>query len=136
MYSIVSGNEKFIRNMPVVGMTPSLYTIPNLNTFVSPHIKYQFYNPWSGQLGQTVSTHMNQFSPINSIYGTNSISDMFTNPQGNLSVKSQVYDRNGICVGLIGSNDDILKVTNCLDKCLTAPVSAPILALGSETKIL
>jgi len=97
MYNIVSGRERYLRNMPVVGMTPQYYTIPGLNSLIQPRVDYQFYNPWTGSLGPSFT---------NEPYTTNT---------NNLNVNTEIYNRNGVYVGIVGVNEDINKVKRCLD---------------------
>lgn len=107
MYSIVSGKERYIKNMPVVGMTPQFYTIPGLNSIVNPIVDYQFYNPWTGSIGQS-------FTNSSNLLNTNNITN--TN---NLNVNTQIYNKNGIYVGIVGTNEHVNKVIRCLDSHLS-----------------
>jgi len=103
MYSIVSGKERYLKNMPVVGMTPQFYTIPGINSLVQPRVDYQFYNPWTGSIGPSFTNSSNLLNTSN-ITNTN-----------NLNVDTEIYNRNGLFVGIVGTIEDVRKVKRCLD---------------------
>ncbi len=114
MYSVVTGEDRYYKNMPVVGMTGlnQFYTIPGLNNMMQPRVDYQFYNPYTGSLGPTV-TNANNIGLNN--YGLNNLNINTAN------IKSDIYERNGILVALVGTQGDIDKAENCLDKHLSTP---------------
>jgi len=117
MYSVVTSKDRYYKNMPVVGMTGlnQFYTIPGLNNMMQPRVDYQFYNPYTGSLGPTV-TNANNIGLNN--YGLNNYG---LNNLNTANIKSNIYERNGILVALVGTQSDIDKAENCLDKHLSTP---------------
>lgn len=113
MSLFVRGDERYIRNMPVVGMTPTMYGFNNLRGTLNPYFnEVQFYNPWTGSMGPS-------YKPADTI--NNLMQGFSNNPnynviQQNQGVNSSIYNTNNINVGLIGSSDDLLKVRQILDK--------------------
>jgi hypothetical protein len=123
MSLIVNGDERYIRNMPVVGIRPTMYGFNNLRSTLHPYLnqnpypylnpnEIQFYNPIYGSL-------YSSYKPADTI---NNLMQGFTNNpnynviQQNQGINTFVYNTNNINVGLIGSSDDLLKVRQILDK--------------------
>jgi len=116
MYNIISG-DGYTRNMPVVGMTPRMYTINGLNTLIQPRVDYQFYNPWTGSLGPnfTNGVGLNNGLNINGL-NTNGLNTNGVNLNG---ICAEIYNKNGVSVNIVGTSVDIEKIKKCLDAHLT-----------------
>jgi hypothetical protein len=99
MFNIVTGNERYIKNMPVVGMTPQYYTLPNIATTI-PRVDYQFYNPWTGSLGPAFTNALDNVKNTTSTTG---------------GVESKIYNKKGVYVGLVGTSSELAKIEKCLD---------------------
>lgn len=119
--------------MPVVGITPNIYGFNNLNQTLSPYVnEVQFYNPWTGALGPN-------YKPSNIL---DSITEGFKNNPNytvldqNQNVKSSVYNNNNINVGLYGSDADILKVRQILDKHFSSGASASVVTPVATSTII
>lgn len=113
MFGVVTNEDNYYKNMPVVGMTGmtgmteinglnQFYTIPGLNNMMNTQVQYQLYNPYTGAIGPTLSDTNNGLNSLN--VNINSA-----------NIKSDIYERNGILVALVGTQSDINKASNCLD---------------------
>jgi hypothetical protein len=122
----VRGNERFLRNMPVVGMTPSIYGFNNLNSVLNPYMnpygmgvnEVQFYNPLTGQPGPSfkpgnIFNDMRRGFENNPFY--NVVSTQFPNLATEAVVKTLRYDNGKINIGVIGTVNDLQILKKILD---------------------
>lgn len=103
MSFVVDRKNKYISNMPVVGVTPNVYSFNNISSILDPYMginELQFYNPLTGQLGPNYKTSSfvnNMNNTMNSSYITSS------------------YNNNGISVDITGTQSDVDKVKSILN---------------------
>jgi len=119
MSFFVDRKDRYISNMPVVGVTPNVYSFNNIGSILDPYMgvnEVQFYNPLTGQLGPN--------------YKTSSFLNNMLNNQPNIlnNQPTFLYNNNGINVQITGSQTDIDKVKQILDnsfKPAAPPAAAP-----------
>jgi hypothetical protein len=129
----VRGNERYLRNMPVVGVTPSMYGFNNLGSVFNPYLnrygqlgqnmpfganEIQFYSPSTGQLGPSfrpgnILNDMRRGFENNPFY--NVVSVQFPNLLSEPIVKTLRYENGKINLGVIGTTDDLNTLKKILD---------------------
>lgn len=126
----VRGDERYLRNMPVVGVTPSLYGFNNLGSILNPYLnrygpnmpfgvnEIQFYSPFSGQVGPSfrpgnILNDMRRGFENNPFY--NVVSVQFPNLVSEPVIKTLRYDNGKINLGVIGTADDLNTLKQILD---------------------
>jgi hypothetical protein len=144
----VRGNERFIRNMPIVGMTPSVYGFNNLGSILNPYLnqfnqlgqlganEIQFYSPFTGQVGPSfrpgnILNDMRRGFENNPFY--NVVSTQFPNLASEPVVKTLIYNNGKINIGVIGTVEDLNTLKKILDdyyakqglSASTDPVASP-----------
>ncbi len=129
-YLSVRGDERFLRNMPVVGVTPSIYGFNNLGGILNPYLnrygpnmpfgvnEIQFYSPFSGQVGPSfrpgnILNDMRKGFENNPFY--NVVSVQFPNLATEPAVKTLRYDNGKINIGVIGTETDLNVLKKILD---------------------
>jgi hypothetical protein len=126
----VRGDERFIRNMPVVGIQPTLYGFNNLGSILTPPYvnEIQMYNPITGTMGPS-------FKPSSIL--DNIRTGFQNNPNFNViqsqvpaQVRSTIYSNNNLYIGLVGTDADIMIVKKILDDHLSKNTSTTTI-LGS-----
>jgi len=115
----VRGDERFIRNMPVVGMAPSIYRFNNLNRMLTPYVnEVQFYNPFTGMPGPS-------YKPGN--FMENFANGLTNNPTYSVAqqvqpvVTSSLYTNGTYNIGLVGTQQEITTAREILDKHFSTP---------------
>jgi hypothetical protein len=121
----VRGNERFIRNMPVVGIEPTLYGFNNLRSTLSPYVnEIQFYNPFNGSLGPSIKPNnildnvTNGFlnNPLYNVAQPQYLqSSLQQSLQFSGNVKTVMYN-NRVNVAITGKDDDTTYVKKILDE--------------------
>ena len=126
----VRGDERYLRNMPVVGVTPSLYGFNNLGGILNPYLnrygpnmpfgvnEIQFYSPFTGQAGPSfrpgnILNDMRRGFENNPFY--NVVSVQFPNLVSEPVIKTLVYNNDKINLGVIGTADDLNTLKQILD---------------------
>jgi hypothetical protein len=132
----VRGNERFLKNMPVVGMTPSIYGFNNLGSVLNPYLnqfrqtgtfgqvgpygvnEVQFYSPFTGTVGPSfkpgnVLNDMRRGFENNPFY--NVVSYQFPNLAVEPVIKTLRYNNGKINLGVIGTETDLTVLKKILD---------------------
>ena len=126
----VRGDERYLRNMPVVGVTPSIYGFNNLGSILNPYLnrygpnmpfgtnEIQFYSPFTGQVGPSfrpgnILNDMRKGFENNPFY--NVVSVQFPNLVSEPVVKTLRYDNGQINLGVIGTANDLNTLKQILD---------------------
>jgi hypothetical protein len=119
----VRGNEKFLNPyMPVVGMNPSLYRINNLSTTLAPYVnEIQFYDQYTGKLGPNITPNRILNDMSDSLLSDSRYEKVVSTQQ-----YVKIYNNGGLNVKLVGSNNDITKVTQILDTHFNQSVVASV----------
>lgn len=125
---LVKGYESFIPpNAPIVGVSPTLYTLPSFGRVFNPLLRPIPYpslpfvnsvvpfNPITGQVGPAISATSSLQSMVDSIR-----SDSRYRPIIDNAVHSKQYNNNKINIGIIGTTKDIDLVANILNAHFTA----------------
>ena len=115
MSYIVDRKDRYISNMPVVGVTPNVYSFNNIGSILDPYMgvnEVQFYNPLTGQLGPNYKT---------SSFQDNMLTNQPNNNQPNMLTNqlTSLYNDNGINVQITGSQDDTKRVITILNNYFT-----------------
>ncbi len=147
----VRGNERYLKNMPVVGVTPSIYGFNNLGAVLNPYLnsfganEIQFYSPFTGKVGPSfrpgnIFNDMRRGFENNPFY--NVVSVQFPNLATEPAIKTLRYDNGKINLGVVGTETDLNVLKKILDDYYTRmglaasadPVASPSAPVaGSST---
>jgi hypothetical protein len=126
----VRGDERFLRNMPVRGILPSIYGFNNLGSILNPLLnpygsnvpfganEIQFYSPFTGQAGPSfkpgnILNDMRRGFENNPFY--NVVSTQFPNLATEPVIKTLRYDNGKLNIGVVGTVTDLNVLKKILD---------------------
>ncbi len=135
----VRGNESFLKNMPVVGIAPSMFGFNNLSSILNPYLnqfgslrqpgslgqivpygvnEVQFYSPFTGAVGPSFKPH-NVLNDMRRGFENNPFYNVVSNQFPNLAVEPVIktlrYDNGKINLGVIGTETDLNVLKKILD---------------------